>query len=266
MKHSKRYFQLSSLALLALVLVSTGCQKLKARDELNKGVAAFKGGQYPVAVEHFKGAIEADPSLTNARLYLATAYASQYVPGADSESNTQVGEQAIAEFQKILQGDPNNIGSISGIASLYFQMKKFDEAKEYYRKHVALDPKNAEAFYSIGVINWTETYQPRMELKKKLNLRPDEPIKDAKERAALREKNLALVDEGMQMLDKAMAARPDYDDAMAYQNLLLREKADLVDDPAEREALLKQADDYVNKSLDIKKKKSSQETTGQVTG
>ena len=54
MKHSKRYFQLSSLALLALVLVSTGCQKLKARDELNKGVAAFKGGQYPVAVEHFK--------------------------------------------------------------------------------------------------------------------------------------------------------------------------------------------------------------------
>jgi len=48
MKHSKRYFQLSSLALLALVLVSTGCAKLKARDELNKGVAAFKAGQFPV--------------------------------------------------------------------------------------------------------------------------------------------------------------------------------------------------------------------------
>jgi Tfp pilus assembly protein PilF len=266
MKHSNRFMQISVLALAAIVLVSTGCQKLKARDELNKGVTAFKSGQYPVAVEHFKGAIEADPTLTNARLYLATAYASQYVPGADSESNTQVGEQAIAEFQKVLQGDASNVGSISGIASLYFQMKKFDEAKEYYRKHVALDPQNAEAFYSIGVINWTQTYQPRMELKKKLNLRPDEPIKDAKERAALRDKNLGLVDEGMQMLDKAMAARADYDDAMAYQNLLLREKADLVDDTVERETLLKSADDYVEKSLEIKKKRSSQETAGQVTG
>lgn len=265
MKQSKRYFQLSGLALMALVLVTTGCAKLKARDSLNKGVAAFKAAQYPSAVEHFKSAIESDPTLTNARLYLATAYASQYVPGAESESNTQVGEQAIAEFEKVLQGDPNNIGSISGIASLYFQMKRFDQAKEFYRRHVALDGTNAEAYYSVGVINWTQTYQPRMELKKKLNLRPDEPIKDAKERAALREKNLALVDEGMAMLDKAMAARADYDDAMAYQNLLLREKADLVDDPAERESLLKAADDYVSKSLDIKKKKASVETAGQVT-
>lgn len=265
MKHSNRVLQLASLAIAAVLLVSTGCAKLKARDELNKGVAAFKAMQYPVAVEHFKNAIDTDPSLVNARLYLATAYANQYVPGADSESNTQVGDQAIAEFQKVLQTDANNIGSISGIASLYFQMKKFDDAKEWYKKHVALDPKNAEAFYSIGVINWTQTYQPRMELKKKLNLRPDEPIKDAKERAALREKNMPLVEEGIQMLDKAMAARADYDDAMAYQNLLYREKADLVDDAAERESLLKTADDWVNKSLDIKKKKASTETTGQVT-
>lgn len=265
MKQSNRVLQLSSLAIVALLLVSTGCQKLKARDELNKGVTAFKAMQYPSAVEHFKAAIETDPTLTNARLYLATAYANQYVPGADSESNTQVGEQAIAEFQKVLDGDPNNIGSISGIASLYFQMKKFDQAKEFYRRHVSLDPQNAEAYYSIGVINWTQTYQPRMELKKKLNLRPDEPIKDAKARAGLRDQNLALVDEGMEMLDKAMAARADYDDAMAYQNLLLREKADLVDDAGERESLLTKADDWVNQSLEIKKKKAAAETAGQVT-
>jgi len=266
MKHRNQVLDFSSLAIIALLLVSAGCQKLKARDELNKGVAAFKAMQYPTAVEHFKVAIEQDPTMVNARLYLATAYANQYVPGADSESNTAVGEQAIAEFQKVLQDDPSNVGSISGIASLYFQMKKFDDAKEFYKKHIALEPNNAEAYYSIGVIDWTQTYQPRMELKKKLNLRPDEPIKDAKERAALAEKNMPLVEEGTQMLEKAMAARADYDDAMAYLNLLYREKADLVSDAAEREELLKTADDWVNKSLDIKKKKSAQESSGQVTG
>lgn len=266
MKQSNRVLQFTSLAIVALVLVSSGCQKLKARDELNKGVAAFKAMQYPIAVEHFKAAIETDPTLVNARLYLATAYANQYVPGADSESNTAVGEQAIAEFQKVLTEDPTNVGSVSGIASLYFQMKRFDDAKEFYKKHISLEPSNAEAYYSIGVINWTQTYQPRMELKKRLNLRPDEPIRDAKERAALVEKNSALIDEGMQMLEKAMEVRADYDDAMAYLNLLYREKADLVETPAEREDLLKVADDWVNKSLDIKKKKSAQETAGQVTG
>ena len=264
MKHSNRVLQFSSLAIVALLLVSTGCQKLKARDELNKGVNAFKQLQYPAAVEHFKLAIEHDPTMVNARLYLATAYANQYVPGADSESNTQVGEQAITEFQKVLVGDANNTGSISGIASLYFQMKKFDDAKEWYKRHVALDPTNAEAFYSIGVINWTQTYQPRMELKKKLNLRPDEPIKDAKERAALAEKNMPLVEEGIQMLDKAMAARAEYDDAMAYQNLLYRERADIVESAAEREDLLNRADEMVEQSLAIKKKRASTETAGQV--
>src|SRR5438445_9724985 len=48
----------------------SGCNKLKARDLLNKGVASFKAGQYDAAVEDFKQAKELDPDLMNARLYL----------------------------------------------------------------------------------------------------------------------------------------------------------------------------------------------------
>jgi tetratricopeptide (TPR) repeat protein len=77
-------------ALLAAVLISlpilgTGCQKLQARDHLNKGVTAFKNAQYPEAVEHFKQAVELDPNYPIARLYLATAYMQQYIPGVDSD-------------------------------------------------------------------------------------------------------------------------------------------------------------------------------------
>ena len=56
-----------------LALGVSGCAKLKARDLLNKGVAAFKNGQSDAAIEDFKQAKEADPDLLNARLYLATA-------------------------------------------------------------------------------------------------------------------------------------------------------------------------------------------------
>src|SRR5205814_2686524 len=88
---------------------------------------------------------ELDPSLINARLYLATAYASQYIPGAPSEANTRLGNQAIAEFKEVLGIDPNNLSAIDGIGSILFQMagtpydpKKFEESKSYHEKHIAL--------------------------------------------------------------------------------------------------------------------------------
>src|ERR1700693_2264618 len=102
-----------SLAMLAVVVAAgSGCNKLKARDLLNKGVAAFKNGQYDASVEDFKQAKDLDPSLLNARLYLATAYATEYIPGAPSDENIRLGEQAIAEFQDVLRTDPGNLSAI----------------------------------------------------------------------------------------------------------------------------------------------------------
>ena len=41
-------------ALLVVAFASAGCNKLKARDLLNKGVTAFKNGQSDAAIEDFK--------------------------------------------------------------------------------------------------------------------------------------------------------------------------------------------------------------------
>jgi Tfp pilus assembly protein PilF len=74
--------QAASLAALLIFTVGvSGCNKLKARDLLNKGVNAFKAGQSDTAIEDFKKAKELDPSLMMAQVYLATAYASLYIPG-----------------------------------------------------------------------------------------------------------------------------------------------------------------------------------------
>src|ERR1700683_5688880 len=103
------------VALVVLPFAASGCSKLKARDLLNKGVAAFKNGQSDAAIEDFKEAKEADPELLNARLYLATAYASLYIPGAPSPENLAAGNQAVSEFKEVLDKDPNNLSAIDGL-------------------------------------------------------------------------------------------------------------------------------------------------------
>jgi hypothetical protein len=57
-------------------------------------------------------------------------------------------------------------------------------------------------------------------------------------------------------LKHAIELKPDYDDAMAYMNLLYRRKADTVAVQSERDELIKMAEDLVDKIKDIKQKKA----------
>jgi tetratricopeptide (TPR) repeat protein len=261
----------SAAALVMLVAASSGCSKLKARDLLNKGVANFKNGQYDKAVEDFKEAKDLDPSLMNARLYLATAYASQYIPGAPSDENVTRGNAAINEFKGVLERDANNLSAIDGIGSILFQMsgqpfnpQKFQESKVYHQKHIELKPTDPEPYYWIGVIDWTLAFRANAELRTAYN--KDHINKQIKEGDALPAvvrndyvaKDGALVDEGIANLQKAIQIKPDYDDAMAYLNLLYRRKADMVESADERASYQKQADDLVDKVKEIKQKRAEQ--------
>jgi len=265
-------FRFSAAAALLILAVSfSGCNKLKARDLLNKGVASFKNGQYDAAIENFKQAKDLDPTLMNARLYLATAYASQYIPGAPSPQNTRLGEQAIAEFKDVLTIDPNNMSAIDGIGSIIFQMagqpydpKKFEESKTYHQKHIDLRPNDPEPYYWIGVIDWTLAFRANGELRADYNknnirkqVKDTEPLPSSL-RGEYTSKYGGLVDEGVKDLQKAIEVKPDYDDAMAYLNLLYRRKADMVESADERASLLKQADDLVDKVKEVKQKRAEQ--------
>ena len=97
--------RLLTLAAVALALLSSvGCDKLRARDQLNKGVESYKNSHFETAIDHFQKAVELDPSLTNARMYLATAYVSLYIPGVDSPDNISNANQAIEQYQKENKG------------------------------------------------------------------------------------------------------------------------------------------------------------------
>jgi tetratricopeptide (TPR) repeat protein len=257
------------LAIATALAGAAGCDKLKARDLLNKGVSAYRNQQYDQAVEDFKQAKDLDPSLTNAKLYLATAYATQYIPGAPSDDNIRMGQQAIDEFQGVLQDDPDNLTAIDGIGSMMFQMaaspfdqNKFQEAEKYELMHIDKKPDDPQPYYWVGVIDWTLSYHANAELRAKYNagnprkqVRDDQPLPpDIRDQYA--QDYGPMVDDGIAKLNKAIELQPDYDDAMAYLNLLLRRKADMVASDEDRAALEKQADDLVDKVKEIKEKKA----------
>jgi len=262
--------------LLILGLVSlTGCGvlgKLKARDELNKGVRAYKGGDFEGSIEHFQAAIEADPTLLNARVYLATAYASQFVPGAPSEENKKVGEAAITEFQNVLEQDSGNVTALSYVAQIYFGMagaagaekdrwgeavELFGKSKDFRRRLMEVDPQNPEHYYSVGVIDWTLAYRPRAQKKRDLGRRPDEPLPRAA-REELAEQNTQVVEEGIEVLQKALEINPQYLDAIAYLNLMYREKAELSADEQTREELLQRADELHERYQQLREQQAAQ--------
>ena len=258
----------TALVLVVVLFGAAGCDKLKARDQLNKGVAAFKNGQYDASVENFKQAKDLDPTLLNARLYLATAYATEYIPGAPSDDNIRLANQAIAEFQDVLSVDPNNTSAIDGIGSLLYNMagtpftpEKFEQSKQYHMKHIAINPNDPEPYYWVGVIDWTLAYRGNATMRQAYNVQnPKKQLKDIdplpdKLRTDFAQQYGTMVDEGLKMIEKAVELRSDYADAMAYQNLLLRQKADQ-SDAATRKSLEDQADALLDKVKDIKQKQA----------
>ena len=262
----KRYKFAPLCGVLLLALVACGCNKLKARDQLNKGVQAYRNAQFQVAIDHFQKAVVFDPSLLNARLYLATAYAQIYVPGGESEDNKKVAKQAISAFEDVLKMDNGHTAAtttaLASIAQIYYNMKNFDEAKKYNEQRIKLEPNNPEPYYWIGVLDWAIAFPRAQTLRKNNNLdQPKDPVKHPdvlpvipeKLRAPLAEDNGPLVTEGLDALHKAVQLKPNDDSAMVYLNLMYRQKAEIDSDDETREADLKEANNWVEKALATRK-------------
>jgi len=255
------------IAIGALTLLGTGCNKLMSRDNLNKGVSAYKNAKYSDAVNYFQQAVQLDPENPNAGVYLATAYMMQWIPGAESPENLQFASKAKDEFGKVLQKDGNNEVALASMASLAFneadplpldqKVTKLNEAAEWYTKLVTANPKNRDGYYSLGAIAQKKFYPALMTARVNGSMKPDEPgpLKDKKAKAELSAKYMASIDDGIKNLQKALDIDKESDDAMAYMNLLIRERADLADDKESYKKQVEEADSWLQKALDTKKAK-----------
>jgi tetratricopeptide (TPR) repeat protein len=244
-------------------------QRMDARKWLNEGVQAYREGQIDQAIVDFQNAKKLDPSLVNAQLYLATARSAQYIPGDPSPENAQHGDQALQEFRSILGAHPDNLSAIDGAGSILYNLagtpfdpEKMEESKSYHQKHIELRPGDPEPYYWVGVIDWSLAFRGNGDMRADFNKIAKKPVKNTDPTppalaAQFRQKYGGIVDEGIANMNKAMDLRPDYDDAMAYLNLLYRQKADMELTVAEQELDVKIADDLVDQVKAIKKRKMS---------
>lgn len=257
---------LAALFLLA-VLPLSGCgfiSKLQSRDNLNKGVKAFTDQKYDAAAQYFQKSIELDPNFPDdvPRMYLATAYMLQFVPGSMDPKSEQMGKKAIETFAEVVtrseaDGKPN-VNAMLAIASLNYQMKNVEETKAWCRRVLRIEPKTeeekknaAEAHYRIAVIDFDTVNEETGTLGENIEfLQPED-----------KEKLQEDIQEGLDHLEKAIELRSDYFDAMMYQNLLWREKAKMEDNEEEKLKLINQADIAYNKSIQLKLKAEAEEAS-----
>ena len=287
MKIDKKVYMVAGISVGAVLLLLIGgklalnamgvknVDSLRARMALNRGVQAFASGDYVRAAERFEEAAGLDADLADARVYLAYSTMMQYTPGAEYQENIDIANKALEGFKAVLEDDPENSTALQSIASLYFQMKEMELAKDWHHKVLDLHPDAKESYYTIGVICWTQSYEPRLQFRADIGMRQEDPgpIRtrgglNRSQREALAEVGgevVPVIDEGLQALEKAIEIDPDYDDAMAYVNLLFRERADFSETDDEYDNYLAQADEWVQRALDTRKRRAEESTTELIT-
>ena len=151
--------------------------KPNAREEAyranNVGVALLEQFKYKEAADAFRRALQLEPGLALARINLGIALfnlpdlpaaqkelqaASAAAPSAPQPSYVlgllakiqNRPEEAIAEFQKVLRIDPNDVGANVNLGQLYAQQRKYPEAIALLRTSIAAEPYNATALYNLG--------------------------------------------------------------------------------------------------------------------
>lgn len=285
--NKKKVYKIAAITVGAVLLIVIGgklalnamgvknIDSLKARMNLNKGVQAFSAGDFVRAGQLFEEAYDLDSELKDAKVYLAYSTMMQYQPGAEYQENIDIANKALDGFKDVLEDDPLNSTALQSIASLYFQMKQMEESKDWHHKVLDAEPENKESHYTIGVICWTQSYEPRLEFRAEIGMQQEDPgpirtkgrlnRTQREDLASVAEEVVPVIDEGLEALEKAIGIDPDYDDAMAYVNLLYREKADFAETEEEHDQLLAQADDWVQKALDTRKRKAEESTIEMIT-
>jgi tetratricopeptide (TPR) repeat protein len=181
-----------------------------------------------------------DPSqqepIVNRMIQLDPQDATNYFALAKIREDAGDYEKAEEVLLQAKQARPNDPQVYLQLAGFYNRQEEFEKTIDALNQRAAIEPNNPEAFYTISTYYWDKAYR---------DFRLKEPEK--------RE----FVLKGIEQVDKALALKADYMEALTYKNLLLRLQANLEKDTAKQSALLKEADKLRDQALDLQKKQAA---------
>ena len=118
-------------------------------------------------------------------------------------------------------------------AQFYNRQGEFDRAMDAFQRITQIEAKNPQNYYQMAVF-----YEEKV--------RKDFTIKPAQQADYLAK--------GLEAVDKALELRPDYFEALTYNNLILRQQANKVEkNPKRQQELIKQADELQKKAIEVQK-------------
>ena len=232
--------------LLALVATSGGCvlvNRVRAKNALNEGARAYRDGRFADAEERFRKAYDLDPTQKNAQLFIARAIQQQYKPGVTAPENIEIGNRAIAEYQKILDKDPQNEDAYKAIVYLYGQMKQDDKVQQMLTERASLESvpadKRAEALVILASQQWKCSYDiTEQKENKTTENKPDKVLIHYKKPAnqADFDKASECARKGLDLAEQAVKLDPNNPNAWTQKTNLLREKAKLAEMAGDQQA------------------------------
>lgn len=224
---------------------------------IERGIEAFRKGKLDIAAKEFKTATELDPTTINGHLYYGVAMLSQWNPTLHTPQNEENGRIAEEQFLTVIDLEPDNRSALQYLASMASSRRDFAKALDYYKRAAALKPVEREAFFNIAALCWQQTFQVIQEAKQRSGMSAQEPgpIRDPAVRAETRKTLGPVLEEGLDALKKALEVDPNYDDAMTYMGILIRQRAELAESPEDAQRQNTEADEWTNKAMQAKQRR-----------
>jgi tetratricopeptide (TPR) repeat protein len=165
-----------------------------------------------------------------------------------------------ATFLERHRRTPNELEAVQGLQDVYYRWGKWQPALEWSKKAAALRPDDAEAQYGVGTFVW-QILSAHGGGEKAAGLtpwpavtaHPDQapPPVDGSAGDVTGDARIALADDGIDYLRRAVARRPRYPEALTYLALLWRQKSfALMGDPIAWQAAVDEADQWQKLALD----------------
>jgi tetratricopeptide (TPR) repeat protein len=183
---------------------------------------------------------------------------------------------------------PDDYDVVHGLQEVYFKWGKWPQALEWSKRAAALRATDAEAQYGVGTFIWQvlaargggadmAAFDPRPRLPPDDEAAPEGgragkprrgkpavpagPVAPPPPASAPSDitgaQRLELADQAIAYLDRALALRPHYADAMTYMGLVWRQKSfALFAEPAAWQAAVERANDWQRKALAARAGKS----------
>jgi len=229
---------------LAVLAGGSSCDAIRVRQELDKANKLFAAKKYDLAIPVYDKVIKSDPDNWMANYNRALAYTAQFHPASTHPLDAEIKSKALAGLEKLMtlnaptpedkakvetyylslltsagdndkaiaflekkiQKAPTDKDLMSQLATLQAKAGNFEEALKWYEKIAEQDPKTKTNWYTVAVLCWERSNKAGM------TISPEE--------------RTTIIQHGIDSIDKALAIDPEYTEAIAYKNLLYREKAD----------------------------------------